>query len=113
MKDALDTNKVRQLLNRSLGEMDEATLARLERARRTALEHQRASQPMPVLAAIGSWFPHSPAARHPLLFWGGILVLLAAMYGASSWMSHNLEANSSDIDIAILTDELPIEVYVD
>lgn len=113
MKKAFNTDELINRLNRSLTEMDEATLARLERARRTALDHQRISQPVPILAAIGSWFPNSPAARHPLLFWGSILVLLAAMYGTSSWISHNLEPSNSDIDIAILTDELPIEVYVD
>jgi hypothetical protein len=113
----LTTGSIKQLLNHSATHIDEATVANLRTARTRALESYRAQQHAPVLA----WLNHhgilisSSSSGHRNLNWVLALVFAACLLsGAAYWHNANEhEHDHSEIDIAILTDDLPVDAYVE
>lgn len=116
MTNKLDPKKIAQLLTQSTRQMDKITLSALVNARQNALKRQSVRSPV---------FALTPASAHNLARWADRLVphstqqwiatgLLAVMLviGTSFWQ-HAQDQQISDLDVAILTDDLPIEVFVD
>ena len=107
----LDHKEIGRLLDKAVARMDRQTISGLQAARQHALQHQRAT--------ASSW-----EHRNGLLY-GNIHLstralnwILAAIVasvlaiGLTNW--ENLyDHDHSDIDIAILTDDLPVDMYVD
>ncbi|WP_374400555.1 DUF3619 family protein [Niveibacterium sp.] len=98
-------------LDRSLGGLDPQIQTRLQLARRAALEHQRAHSSGLSLAGVGRtltdlWSTHSRLAMVTLT---AILMLVAADTLRDSVMSSELE----EVDSALLSDDLPIDAYLD
>jgi hypothetical protein len=105
MNNNLNTDAVRQLLNRSASELDQPVLDRLRQAREQAL------------------LRHDPGKRHAhwadTLRYGirhhavatvfATLVLTITVAGGLDYYW----SDTSDVDIAILTDEMPVYVYID
>lgn len=105
MNTQLNTGAIRQLLNRSAGQLDQSTLDALRRAREQAMSR------------------HNPAKRrarwlHDLLFWMhrhtaatamATLVLTLTLTGGVVY----LWPDNSDLDMAILTDEAPVSTLVE
>lgn len=115
MKSETNTNLIKEILNDSLAQLAPATLEKLRSARSHAVEHQRTQSSVPVLAWLGH---HS--ARHdsfnmskPLNWAVAALLLAFLVSGASYWHSYTSEHEISEVDIAILTDDLPIHIYLD
>lgn len=102
MNNDMNTNEIRQLLNRSAGQLQPDTVARLRQAREQAmLRHD------PDAHARWTWvtnWRHSPAA------WVATLLLTVSLVGGGAYYWE--ARDNSDVDLAILTDDLPANLYV-
>ena len=105
-------DRIRHILNRGL-RLDSGKAQRLARARQIALEHQ---QPAPAwglawadnaLGSVGGWSGFSLRLVAPLL---ALLVSIAAIY---TWQQNQRAAEVEEIDTMLLTDDLPIDAYLD
>jgi len=105
-------NKIRHILNEGL-QLDEARAARLARARMLALERQR---PEPaaafawadnVLGRLGGWGGVSLRLVAPVI---ALAIGIAAIY---TWQQNQRAAEVEEIDAQLLTDDLPIDAYLD
>jgi len=103
--------RIRHLLNQS--RVDDATAARLREARELALSRQR-PEPAPALAwadnavgSLGGWSGLSLRVLAPLL---ALAVAAGAVY---SWQQNRRLAEIEEIDAQLLTDDLPIDAYLD
>ncbi len=108
----LPLRDVGSLLNRATIQLDGSVLEQLRKARQNALQHQIPAQRAPVLA----WLSHHGLVHHrahKALNLGMATLLTLILLGGAVYWQYNREPDHSDIDIAILTDELPIDMYVD
>jgi len=107
-------NKVRQVLNRGLVGVDDTTAERLRAARERALARQR-PEPSPALAWADNVLGGSGGgsfAWRLLLALSVALALGAAIY-LYNWQQTQRVEEIEEIDTALLTDELPIDAYLD
>jgi hypothetical protein len=105
-------NKVRHVLNQGL-RLDDATASRLKAAREQALARQR-PEPAPALAwadnvvgGFGGWTGISVRVIAPIAV---LVVGLASIY---SWERNQRVREVEEIDALLLTDDLPIDAYLD
>lgn len=105
-------NRVRQVLNQGLN-LDARASARLRAAREQALARQRA-EPSPALAwadnvagSFGGWGGLSLRLLVPLL------VLFLGASAIYTWQQQQQLAEVEEIDALLLTDELPLDAYLD
>lgn len=99
------------LLTRATGQLDDNTVAALRRARNLALERQAPSQPVFALSTGRSTHWQMPHTTHQ---WAAIVILLVVvLVGGISYWHHAREREMSHLDIAILTDDLPMEIFID
>ena len=104
MNENLNLDAIRQLLNRSLGQLDQPTLASLRKAREQTLLHHAHS------GGHARW--KLGARRNAAVTWFATLLLVVSLFGGVTYYWQQTHDNS-DIDLAILTDDMPIDVYVD
>jgi hypothetical protein len=105
-------NRIRQLLNQRLS-LDVSTRERLRAARERALARQR-PEPAPALAWADNVLGRFEG-------WGGIslriLLPLALLVGGLAsiytWEQNQRIAEVEEIDAQLLTDDLPVEAYLD
>lgn len=111
MKNRLNTEEVGQLLARSTQQIDDSILAGLRAARMAALQRQRIA----VQPGFSAWLRGLlPAPLHRAQAnWGVALLLLAILLGSALYWQKPDEHDHAEIDLAILIDELPVEMYVD
>ena len=105
-------DRVRHILNQGL-DLQPHIKEGLRAAREQALARQR-SEPAPVLAwadnvvgGLGGWTGFSLRILAPLVT---LLVAVAAIY---SWQQARVVADIEEIDALLLTDDLPIDAYLD
>ena len=105
-------SQVQHLLNQAI-ELPEGAAERLRAAREQALAHQR-PEPAPalqwadnVLGSLGGW---SGVALRVLL---PVALLIAGLIGVYNWQRSQTLAEIEEIDAQLLTDELPIDAYLD
>ena len=103
---------VRQLLNQGT-DIDAATAERLRAARELALSRQR-PEPAPalrwadnVLGSFGGWGGISLRLLLPAV------LLVAAVATLYTWQQNQSAVEAAEIDAELLSDELPIEAYLD
>jgi hypothetical protein len=111
----LTVDSIKQVLNQSTQQMDANTITDLRTARNQALDRHHALQQAPVLAWLnhhGLWVSGS-SSHHKLQHWGLALVLVAGLFSGLAYFQQMNEHDHSEIDIAILTDDLPVDAYVD
>ena len=103
---------VRQLLNQGT-DIDAATAERLRAARELALSRQR-PEPAPALrwadnalGSFGGWGGFSLRLLLPAV------LLVAAVATLYTWQQNQSAAEAAEIDAELLSDELPIEAYLD
>jgi hypothetical protein len=116
MKKDLNHHSIKQLLDLSTTRIKPSTLNKLQAARMRALEHQRIARSAPVLSWLGHSGTHGSGAHHwsRRLNWALVVLFVACLFsGAAYWQSSIAEHDTSEEDIAILTDDLPLHVYVD
>lgn len=105
-------NRIRHLLNQGL-ELDPGTRERLRAARDQALERRRAE---PVALArwadnvFGSFDGWRGVSTRVLL---PVAVLVLAVSGIATWQEKRRVAELVDIDSQLLTDDLPVDAYID
>lgn len=107
--------KIASLLNHSVREMDAQTSARLLEARKEALAH---FQEKPAHAWAPAWAAAVGRIAEPFgqnLRAGVVLLaLLVTLAGVVAWQSMGQSGNDvAELDQALLTDELPINAYLD
>jgi hypothetical protein len=111
----LTAKKIAALLDQSAREIDTATAAKLLEARKEALAH---FQDKPAR----SWVPELSAAAGGRIEGAGpnmrmglaLLAFLASLAGIVAWHSMGQQGSEiADIDTALLTDELPINTFLD
>ena len=105
-------NKIRQLLNQGLS-LDKGAADRLRAARGRALSRQR-SQPAPALAwadnvlgSLGGWSGLSLRLLAPFV---ALVIGVVVIY---AWQQNQRLAEIEEIDVQLLTDDLPIDAYLD
>jgi hypothetical protein len=116
---------IRRALDESTEDLPQPTLARLALARRAALQRKKpevAPQTAPVTAmapafagAMGAAMgARPPVVRAPrfVLMWP-MFALVAALIGVAYWEDQQRIADTADIDAAMLSDELPLNAYLD
>ena len=115
MNRKLNTKEIGQLLDRSAAQLDKGTLDKLQSARRTAMQYQRTEQQAPVLAWLTEHgvTHHGSSHSHKAFNWGVAALFAAILFGGALYLQQSYEHDHSDIDIAILTDDLPVDMYVD
>ncbi len=116
----LDPQKVVRLLTQSTRQLDGATLTALVNARQNALKKQLVRAPIFALHPAGlhaspSWANRLlPLSAQPwVTTWLAAGLLAAALIAGTGYWQHLQEQQINELDVAILTDELPIEVFVD
>jgi hypothetical protein len=116
MNDENKLNKIKKLLDFSASRIKPHTLEQLRMARSRALDQQRTRRTSPVLAWVDS---HTGRHHHLPVFskstnWAIAVIFVACLIsGIGYWQTYTKEHETDDIDIAILTDDLPIHVYLD
>jgi len=105
-------SRIRQILNQGL-QLNVTTAQKLRAARELALSRQR-PEPTPVLAWAdnafgngGGWAGTSARVLLPAL------ALVIAAFGIYRWQESQRLAEVVEIDSQLLTDDLPIDAYLD
>ena len=107
----MDNQKIQHLLNRSLTQLEQPVLAKLRHARDQAIARHESRRVSPALVWAGNFrWGHSPQKTH---FWAAALLITAFLLGTATYWNQAEESDTSDVDIAILTDDLPMHVYID
>lgn len=105
-------SRVRTLLDRRLTDIDAGQLDRLRQARERALAVQKQPAPQPALAAAGRFARlHVGSPRSRLLLAAG--ALLAATWLVAYWHADGLIDELSEVDTALLADDVPVEALLD
>lgn len=114
MNKQLNIREIGQLLNRSTNQLDRETLDKLQAARRTALQHQYTGPQAPVVAWLTEHgvIHHGSTPYHRAYNFGVVVLLVAILFGGALYWQQTSN-DHSDVDLAILTDDLPVEMYVD
>ncbi len=106
----INSQQFTQLLNRSIQQLDQDKLAALRAARQTALSKQRVSVAAATLSS-GHLLPIHLSLRAQK--WIIAVLVTAILLSAWSVLQHQHEQQINELDIAILSDEMPIEIFVD
>jgi hypothetical protein len=101
-------------LDRGADRIDAATRERLIAARERALLTYRATVPVPGLAWAGRAMPPMTGHRfHSLRNAVALAAVLLALTGLAIWISVGPTNEIAEIDAGLLTDDLPINAYLD
>lgn len=113
-KSKLNHEKIKHLLNRSVTRLDQPVLERLHNARTQALvryEARRRASPIVAWAGSFAWSAAGTPQKTHIL--AAAVLLAAVLFGAATYWNQVEDDALSELDIAILTDELPMHVYID
>ncbi len=99
MNNYLNTDTIRQLLNRSAGQLPPSTLAGLRTAREQAIARHAPGR------TSHSWL--TTRSRRMAAAFATVLVTVSLFGG----IAYYWQQQDSDVDLAILTDEMPVDVY--
>lgn len=111
-KSNLNHEKIKHLLNCSVTRLEQPVLARLRNARELALVRYEARSASPTFAWAGN-FTDAGGTPQKTRFLAAAALLAAVLFGAASYWNQVAGNDTSDVDIAILTDDLPMHVYID
>jgi hypothetical protein len=106
-------NKIRQVLNQGT-QLDSGILQRLRTAREGALRRQLVSRPVTGLAwadgLIGSFGGYTGFSFRLVL---PMAVLVGGLLAINGWQQNQRVAEVEEIDAMLLTDDLPLDAYLD
>jgi hypothetical protein len=115
MTNELNPEKIAQLLSKSTQQLDGATLSALANARQNALIKQSVRAPVFTLTSASAHTSLRWADRlipHSAQPWIAAGLLVAILFAGTSYWQHVQEQQINETDVAILTGDLPIEVFV-
>lgn len=108
-------SKVARLLDRSLDGIKQGTLYRLQSARRASLENYRLAADTAAIGggtlARGGHSQHNQHFNAKMLL--PLIALLFALAGTAYWQILQQEDDNEEIDSLLLSDDLPINAYLD
>jgi hypothetical protein len=107
----LNHQEIGRLLDRSANQLNRTTLDGLHTARQRALRRQRVSMST-WLSRDGMLHGHLQLSQRSL-GWIIAAVVATLLLANMTYWYHASVHDRGDIDIAILTDEMPVDVYVD
>lgn len=110
MTHPINHKKIKQLLTDSTSQLDARTLSALQSARQNALQHQKVKVSGLQLSS-GHLLPFH--LSHGAQKWLIAILLAATFVSIGEFWQHQHEQQISEIDAAILSDELPIDVFID
>ena len=116
MKSDFNTQKIKELLNTATTQLSPEILDTLRMARTRALDRQRIRQPVPVLAWLGGNHSGQHESHHfskPMLWLMGVVLAASLISGILVYQNYLIEHEIIDVDIAILTGDMPINVFLD
>ena len=110
--------KITAYLDRGTAELRAGTLYKLQQARAQALarlaEHPvRATESRLAHALAGSGTRGGSGLRRGAWVGLGILLIAASAFGYQQWLLYQQTREIAEIDVEILTSDLPIDAYVD
>jgi hypothetical protein len=111
MNNKLTCQEIGRLLDQSADQLDRSTLDDLHTARQHALQHQRVGGSIWV-GQNGTLHGHLQLSQRALN-WTIAAVVATLLVINLTYLNPAYDHDHSDIDIAILTDDLPVEMYVD
>ena len=111
MNTKLTNKEIGRLLDRSANQLDRATLTGLYEARRYALQSQRVTA-ISWVSQHGTLHGHLQISQRAFNWIIAAVVATLLAVNLTYW-DRVYDHDHSDIDIQILTDELPIDMYVD
>ncbi|MBA4143219.1 MAG: DUF3619 family protein [Nitrosospira sp.] len=103
---------VARLLDRGLGDIRQGTSSRLQLARRTALKSYDMAQTR-IRAGQGALAQSGPEWRLATGQRLSVVALLVALAGILYWPGLQQVDENEETDIMLLTDDLPVEAYLD
>ncbi len=107
----LNHKEIGRLLNQGVNQLDRSTLNGLRKGRQQALHNQRVGEPV--------WVNQNGVLHGQLqlpqraLNWIIVAVVASLLVINLTYWDRTYEHDHSDIDIAILTDDLPVDMFVD
>ncbi len=104
-------NKISQALNQSTDKLGPDIQARLLAARQEALAHQKTRLTGLSLAGVGHFTSDVLLPQTRKLV--ALIALAVGVVGTYYWNSFQQAAENEEIDSALLSDELPINAYLD
>lgn len=103
--------RIIKLLTQGTEQFDARILSSLREARMVALQRQRTHHEVFSLSTIGH-HAHMPRSANQWL--ATVFVLATLIFGiAYYWQNMPEHQNTQNLDLQILTDDLPIDVFVD
>ena len=105
--------KLKHVLNRSLTRLDKPVLARLQVARKLALAHQAHHRVAPAFSWAGNISWESVTTQYKPHLLAATVLLAAVLFSTMSYWHQPAETDNTQVDISILTDDLPMHVYLD
>ncbi len=106
-------NKIRQVLNQGT-QLDGKTLSRLRQAREKALRQQLVAKPAQGFAwmdnVVGDFGGYGGFSLRVLL---PMVVLIGGLLAISNWQQNLRVAEVEEIDALLLSDDLPLDAYLD
>ena len=110
--------KITAYLDRGAVDLRAGTVYRLQQARAQALarlseQPARATESRLAHALTGSGARGGSGLRRGAWVGFGVLLIAAAALGFQQWQLYNQTREIADIDVEILTSDLPIDAYVD
>lgn len=102
--------RIADLLTLAAEQLDADTAEALRSSRQTALARQAVDvRKLSIVSGNSIHFPISHSARH----WVVILLVAAVTVSAGYWQHLQQHERMANLDVAILTDDIPMEVFVD
>jgi hypothetical protein len=111
MNNKLTCQEIGRLLDQSADQLNRSTLSDLHTARQHALQRQHAAGSAWV-SQNGTLHGHLQLSQRALN-WIIAAVIATLLAINLTYLNPAYDHDHSDIDIAILTDDLPVEMYVD
>ena len=107
--------KIIQVLDRGVDHLEPAVRERLAAARASAVARYRdRPETLPGLAWAGPAAARITEHRYARVrYLVAVSMLVAALAGVAYWQSNGTTNELADIDTGLLTDELPLNAYVD
>ena len=114
MNNELDPAKIAELLTISNRQLDKTTVSALVDARQNALQRQSLRKPVFALAPThGSAHWANRLVPHSAHAWVAAILLVAVFIAGTNYWQNLQDQQIDEIDVAILTNDMPIDVFVD